>query len=400
MTNKHIFLTGATGFVGSELLKRLLDQHPNSEFWLLIRSNNRESAKARYRLVIHQLYLNTKFKKRDLQQQIHLVDGDLEQDNLGLSEAQWKYLAKEIDVIYHAAASRPIAAPLENLRQTNVFGTKQLLRLAQSVQEAGELERFNYISNAYIAGKRTGIIYEQELDTQQAFINHFQQSKWEAEVLVAQLKKELPITIFRPGIIMGDSKTGKTSVFNDLYLAIKLLSKGKLPAIPHHPKSGLEIVPVDYVCDAIVYLSSLEKEVIGATFHLTAGKGRATTAKTIAEWTKAYKAQEGKLIKMPPIMRPYPLKSIAQILRPFFSEDKKKIVDRLINFADFIYYRKEFDDSQATKLLQKAGIVPPPLETYFDVLLDYAIERGFGKNPEAIRGEAVIKKRNWRQLAD
>lgn len=391
MNYKHIFLTGATGFVGGELLYRLVEQQPRNKFWLLIRGNDVETAKVRYKLVIHQLHLRTNKKKRDLYEQIQYIVGDLEKERLGVSEKQWSDLASKIDIIYHAAGSPPIAAPLEELQQTNVFGTQQVLGLAQLAQQLGGLERLNYISNAYIAGKRTGTIYENELDKKQGFINNFQQSKFEAELLVNQLKEAIPTTIFRPGIIMGDSKTGRTSVFNDLYQAIKLLSKGKLPAIPNHPKSGLDIVPVDYVCDAIVYLSAMNKEVIGKTFHLTAGKGNGTTARKIALWTKNYRAKKGKMIKSPPILRPKLITNLGFLLRPTFSEDKQKMVARLMNFADFIYYKKEFDDSQAAALLQSAGIVAPKLETYFETLLDYATEHAYGKNPEPIRGKEVVK---------
>ena len=134
----------------------------------------------------------------DLPKRLHLIEGDIELPQLGLSDRNFRQLARSIHQIYHVAASVHLTGRLEVLRKTNLFGTSQVLLLAQQAHHLGVLKRFNYLSTAYVAGKRFGKIAESELDCGQDFTNTYERVKFETEMLVEAQKPHLPHHHFSP----------------------------------------------------------------------------------------------------------------------------------------------------------------------------------------------------------
>ena len=148
---------------------------------------------------------------------MEIVSGNICAEHLGLDEALYTSLAVRVTHIIHSAAMVKFSAPIEKARAINVEGTKQVLAFGRRAQECGSLQRFAYISTAYVSGRREGIIYEDELLPAALFANSYEQANHEAEAQVRTQMAFLPISIFRPSIIIGDSKTGKTMSFNVVY---------------------------------------------------------------------------------------------------------------------------------------------------------------------------------------
>ena len=256
-----VFLTGATGFLGAFLLDELLQQ-TQADIYCLVRAANAEEGKQKIRHTLESyLIWNESHSSR-----IIPVVGDLSQPLLGLSQAQFTALARKLDVIYHNGAWVHHASPYSTLKAANVLGTQEVLRLASQIK----IKPVHFISTISVFSAPTGsgvqLIQEQSsLDDYPVPEDGYTQTKWVAEKLVSIVRdRNLPVSIYRPGRISGDSKTGAFNL-NDLLYRL-LMGCIQLGSIPHGEFiEGL--LPVDYVSKAIVHLSQQQKS-LGKAFHL------------------------------------------------------------------------------------------------------------------------------------
>lgn len=276
--NKKILLTGATGFVGSYLLTMLLEK--GFEVVCLLRQKNGLEPYQR----LYQVLNNGFTYQRQLEHilsQVQIVQGDITQERLGLEIGTYRTLQKEINAIFHCAASTNFTPALSREQwRCNVQGIENLVCFAL---EKSKVDDFHYISTAYVAGDRRGVIYEDELDRGQGFNNGYEQSKFLAEKVLHKYRKQsgLKITIYRPSIIVGHSQTGKTALFNGMYLFLRFLyllkkryrktwSQGKI-LIPlrilGEPNVTKNFIPVDYVTRLIIKIF-MNADAQGKTYHL------------------------------------------------------------------------------------------------------------------------------------
>ncbi|MEG4490496.1 amino acid adenylation domain-containing protein [Microcoleus sp. D3_18_C4] len=256
-----IFLTGATGFLGAFLLRDLLQQ-TQAEIYCLVRSADAKSAKKRIQSSLKS-YLIWDETSSD---RIIPIAGDLSQPLLGLSEEQFRVLASKIDVIYHNGAFVKFTYPYSVLKPANVLGTQEVLRLASQ----SKLKPVHLISTISVFSARgeSGIKVvreEDELTPGESLKGAYTQTKWVAEKLVEVARdRGIPVSIYRPGRISGDSQTGACNPSDLLYRLIA--GCVQLGCAPDDDKL-MNVAPVDYVSRAIVHLSS-QKELLGKTFHL------------------------------------------------------------------------------------------------------------------------------------
>jgi thioester reductase-like protein len=249
--NHTYFITGYPGFIASKLVTALQTKYPSSTFYLLILKHERELAER-----------NLKSQP----QNIHLVEGDITKHNLGLGSHTIEDLYKQVTHCVHLAALYDLTVAYEPAYLCNVIGTKNVLTF---VEKCPNLKRFCYFSTAYVSGDEKGLIMESDISMPSRFRNYYEQTKHEAEVQVRDRINELPITIIRPGIIVGDSKTGETLKFDGPYFMMQFIKRlAKFP-IPYIGKtsSKIHLVPVDFIIDASVYLMH---ETIGRskTYHV------------------------------------------------------------------------------------------------------------------------------------
>lgn len=255
-----ILLTGATGFLGAFLLKELLEQ-TEANIYCLVRASSTElgSLKIQNNLKSYNLW-QEKYTSR-----IVPVVGNLSQPRLGLAVEQFENLAHKIDVIYHNGAVLNFVYPYSALKPTNVLGTQEILRLACQFK----VKPLHYVSTDAVfdsSGYYGKEVIESEpiIDTEAIDLG-YTQSKWVAEKLVTIARERgLPVSIYRPPLIAGDSKTGIWNTDDFTCRFIKgCIQMGSMPDM----NCGITIVPVDYVSQAVVYLSR-QKESPGLAFHL------------------------------------------------------------------------------------------------------------------------------------
>src|SRR4051794_40781779 len=250
MSRGSILLTGATGFLGMEVLARLLE-HDDREVLALVRAPDTAGAEARIDGVLRRLWRDggpSEFRER-----VRAVPADLTRPGLGLSSASRDMLVERSGTVLHCAASISFDLPLDEARQINVDGTRQMIALAREARERGSLQRFIHVSTAYVSGRHPGLFRERQLDVGQAFRNTYEQTKHEAEHLVTEAA-DLSAAIARPSIVMGEASTGWTPAFNVLYWPLRAFARGLFEVVPTRADGRVDIVPADYVADALVKL--------------------------------------------------------------------------------------------------------------------------------------------------
>ena len=397
---KKVFITGASGFIGSELMISLVKEQA-IEFTVLLRSKKQQSFENRCHNFLRYLENRSNIPYSTLNKQIDFIEGDLREYKLGLPHLKFLELAEKNDTIIHGGASVHLNPKLDAAMSINYDGTNTLLELAKIASQKNVLKRFNYISTAYVAGKREGRIFENELVKGQDFNNNYERSKFEAEKIVEQAKQELPITIFRPSIVMGHSQSGWTKCFNVIYGPLKLGYFGKLPIAPGCRKSKIDAVPIDYIIDSINYLSNLGDVALGQTYHLTVGRDRSISAIEIQEMATEsflklvdeYNLENPR--RIPYMMNPKLFKFLCNTAYQLSFGKTKKLLNELTTYVDYTLYYKEFDNSLAKAQLESANISAPKLQDYIDTLCRYAVESHFGKSDHPCH----VTKKKKRKLA-
>jgi thioester reductase-like protein len=372
-----VLLTGATGFIGMEILARYLERS-DRPVYALVRGRSEEEASDRLHGTIESLFGHCDAYA----DRVFAVPADIEQPGLGLTPERREALAEHVSDIVHSAASVSFSLPIEESRQINVSGTKRLLELGELCCRRGGLEHFSYISTAYVAGTHKGEFHEDQLDVGQRFRNPYEQSKFEAEKLVRERAEKLPVQVFRPSIVVGERTTGWTASFNVLYSPLKAFVRGMLPALPAKRSAPVDVVPVDYVADAVYELS--KDPVDGTqTYHLVAGPG-ATSVGRLIELSSRYVGRRRPVVIPPRLYE----KVVYPVLVRGGSGQVKRGLERSRVFFPYFSMDVSYSNERSRGRLDQAGIQVPPIESYFGRLLDYATRAGWGRAPLS-RAEAA-----------
>jgi thioester reductase-like protein len=198
---------------------------------------------------------------------VNLIEGDAAAMDLGLSGAEFKTLAKEVDRIFHWAQVSYLGVDPKTAEQVNVGGAREILELARA---CSDLRALVFHSTAQVSGDRTGLVFEEELAKGQSFRNVVEETKARAEKLMRTAMPGLPIVVVRPSMVVGDSRTGEVDRFDGVYLLILLIVTSPpdfaLP-LPGRGDGALNMVPIDYVVRAACALGS-DPRAVGRTFHV------------------------------------------------------------------------------------------------------------------------------------
>jgi long-chain acyl-CoA synthetase len=376
-----VLLTGATGFIGMELLVRYLER-TDRRVYALVRSANRHEAAARIERTLHFLF----GPGHPYAERVVAVRGDLTRPCLGLRDRR-DALAEEVSEIVHGAASISFELGLEDSRAVNVEGTRRVLAFAERCAARGGLRRLSYISTAYVAGDHGGCFSEDDLDVGQRFRNAYEQSKFEAEGLLARSRGRLPITVLRPSIVVGERDSGWTSSFNVLYWPLRAFARGTYLALPARRSAPVDVVPVDYVADAILHLGQA-REAEGATFHLTAGAHTSSVGELV-ELATAFFERPAPYLLDPSVYRRvvHPL-----LVRSSRDERYRRALERSEVFFPYFATRVRYDDRRSRVALRGSGIgPPPPLRTYFERLVEFALAAEWGRRK-------IPRAHTWREV--
>ncbi len=342
------FITGFPGFITGKLVARLAD--PKAQFFLLVQKNFIEKAMQEVEKVSTQT--NTPLEN------FAIIEGDITKENLGMSDADLEIVKAETTGVFHLAAVYDLAVEKNIAYAVNVDGTKNVNELVKALKN---LKRYNYISTCYVAGKREGLVREDELAHEAGFRNRYDETKYLAEIEVEKLKAEFPVTIFRPAVVVGDSKTGETAKYDGIYYVINYLRM--FPALLRLINVGndlvkVNLVPVDFVVDAIVALSK-DKRAVGKTVAL-ADPNPLTTADACDEISLAVCGKKS-VAKLPP-----------KLMYRILMLPTTPIISGLPHAGvPYFFAPQEFDTTLSAELLSAHGISCPNFKDYIKTLVKF-----------------------------
>jgi thioester reductase-like protein len=257
----RILVTGYPGFLGSALIERLLTRHgPDTRIACLVQPAFVTLATERATALTARLGRAAG--------RLHLVPGDITREGLGLGAEATRLLAGVRDV-FHLAAVYDLGVDREFAHRVNVEGTRHVIEFASALPG---LRRLHYVSTCYVSGRLPGLFRERDLERGQDFGNAYEETKYRAEVQVrAAMARGLPGTIYRPAIVVGDSRTGVTQKFDGPYALVRWALRwpvvAPVPVTRGWREAEFNLVPVDFVADAIDHLAALERSA-GETYHL------------------------------------------------------------------------------------------------------------------------------------
>jgi thioester reductase-like protein len=342
-----IFFTGFPGFLGSELLPRVLKRRGDRAVCLV---------QPKFRALAEQRAREIAARDPELAGRIQLVDGDI---TMPLDHVD----ARDIREVFHLAAVYDLSVPREVGGRVNVGGTIRVLDLAE---RAPALEKLHYVSTCYVSGRYQGRFTEEDMEKGQAFNNCYEETKMLAEVEVRKRMARNPTTIYRPSVVVGDSRTGATQKFDGPYFVIRwLLRQPKaalLPVVGNPTRYEFNVVPSDFVLDAIELLASLPGSA-GKTYAL-ADPSPLTVDETIRVIGKA----TGRSVLRIPMTRGIAKAALAHVPGVY----------RLMRIppaaVDYFVHPTTYDTSAATAALAGSGIRVPPLREYASRLVAFARE--------------------------
>jgi thioester reductase-like protein len=333
-----IFFTGFPGFIGVRLVRGLLQANPDESVVALVEAGMAERARE----------AAAKLPGGD---RVEVLVGDIAVRRLGLPDDDWERLRAETTEAYHLAAIYNLAVPLEVAQRVNVDGTGNVLELCANCER---LERLNYVSTAYVAGKRTGVVYEHELSLGQEFKNHYESTKFQAELWVRQELDRIPTTIYRPAIVVGDSRTGETQKFDGPYYMLRTFARAGGQPLPQfgRAEAPFNVVPVDFIVEAIQAVSR-EPSALGQTLHLV--DPEPVTAADLGRILAREYAGREPAFRLPPklIEKSLRLKAVRD---QFAGAPSESIV--------YLNHPVRFDTRRATEILSRAGLRCPRFEEY------------------------------------
>ena len=343
-----IFLTGFPGFIASRLVRRLA--RDGGKFLLLVQPAFATQAKRE----LEEIARTTRRSSSDFR----LLEGDISRPDLGLNAADLEVARSESTLLFHLAALYDLAVAREPAMLVNVTGTQNVNRFAKS---APLLRHYHYVSTCYVAGKRRGLILETELEHNAGFRNYYEETKYLAETEVAALMPEVPTTIHRPSVVLGDSVTGETPKFDGIYYLIKYVLKS--PALFSILNIGnrevkLNLVPVDFVVESIAALAH-DPRAVGKTLQL-ADPNPLSTRELFDVISRV--TGHGSRVSLP-----------TGLIRSFLMSPPSPRLTGLPHAAvPYFFIDQLYDSTQATELLGNVGVSCPDFASYAHNVVAYA----------------------------
>jgi thioester reductase-like protein len=360
-----IFLTGATGYLGSYIAAGLLSGHRDS-LNLLVRANSEQEARERLWQSL-QLHFSFPEFRETLESRVRIFRGDLTREYFGLSEGEYRELTDTSDSVIHCAASLNRKSEKQCLN-VNLRGSLEVLLLARRAHERHGLRRYSHVSTVAVAGHRKDEVVKEDeaIDWTRSDYDPYARTKKFSEHMVRELLPDIPRTIFRPSIVMGDSRIPETTQF-DMAQAFSVLAS--LPLLPLRPEGRLDIVPADYVGKAIVTIHQKQEPRHGI-YHLSSGNG----SQSCREITNALSAAGGW---KKPLYAPRLGSTFAASMNRL-AQGKGKLgrgASLLKVFWPYLVWNTVFDNSRVVAEL--GGEAPAKFSDYALALLKFSRENKF-----------------------
>jgi thioester reductase-like protein len=350
-----LLMTGFPGFLGSALLPRALARRPRTRAVCLVQPQHRGTAEQRVR--------ELEASDPHVAGRIDLVLGDITAPDLGVAPDVSDRLDKVTEV-WHLAAVYDPTVSAEVSHRVNVEGTARVLEFCRA---RTRLKRLQYVSTCYVSGHYDGEFTEDALEEGQEFRNHYVATKYEAEVLVRKAMADgLPATIYRPGMVVGDSRTGATQKYDGPYFVATLLKRQPLPLVAVPSIGAIDevtvgVVPRDFVTDAMDELSVLDRS-LGRTYALID-----PAPPTIRELVETFARRLGKRV----VWVPMPLGVTRRVVGSV--PGLERLIGLPAEVLDYYDSPTSYSTTNTVTDLAGTGLTCPPFQSYADRLIDYML---------------------------
>lgn len=357
----NYLVTGGTGFIGHNLIGELLQQKKKATIYVLVRKESKQKLEA----------LRKKWGSGA--KRVIPITGDLTKSMLGVPAKKRRELEGKIDHVFHLAAVYDLMADAESQIRVNVEGTQNVVSLATDIKA----KRFHHMSSIAAAGMYAGIFREDMFEEAQGLDNPYFRTKHDSESVVRRECK-MPWRIYRPGIVVGHSETGVIDKIDGPYYFFKLIQKMRKMLPSWMPTLGLEggrinIVPVDYVVDATIYIAHKAK-LDGKCFHLTDPKPKRIGQVLNLFASAAHAPQmtmriDARIFNYIPSAVTAGLRMLPPVRR--ITRHVMKDLGLPPDMMKFVNYPTKFDNRETEKALKGSGIMVPRLDDYAWRLWDY-----------------------------
>lgn len=349
-----IFLTGFPGFIAGRLVEKLA--RFGTRFFLLVQPAFLEKAGRECERIAAATGAPL--------ENFYLCSGDITQENLGLPPEDLEFVRRETTDVFHLAAVYDLGVERDLAMRVNVEGTRNVNALVRQIEH---INRYNYVSTCYVAGKRKGMILETDLEHDAGFRNFYEETKYLAEVEVEKLKAEMPVTIYRPSVVVGDSRTGETQKYDGIYYLILYLKK--FPSILSlfnigNERVRLNLVPVDFVVESIAALSK-DESAWGKTFQLA--DPSPLTTQELFDVISGALARRKSAITVP----------AALVEKSLHLSVSPQLTGLPTIAVPYFFIEQTYDTSLASDFLAPHKISCPPFPAYVSNLIDFV-----EKNPQ------------------
>jgi thioester reductase-like protein len=342
-----LFVTGFPGFIGKRLVRELLSDDPNSQIACLVEPKMEDAAKKAA-------------AELDAKERIKVLPGDITDRRLGLGPEDYERLTAETTAVFHLAAIYNLAVPFDVAQRVNVDGTGHIVEFCRNCER---LERHNYVSTAYVAGTRKGVVYEHELIMGQWFKNHYESTKFQAEVWVRESMDKVPTAIYRPAIVVGDSQTGLTQKFDGPYFMLRAIGVSLQRNMPiaryGRSEAPFNVVPVDFVVAGLL-AGSKDDSAIGETFHLV--DPEPITSGEVFELLSELYANKKPAYTLP--ARPVALALRSKRVREMFQGIPAESIQ-------YLNHPVRYDARRAADLLERNGLRLPRFPEYAETMVRF-----------------------------
>jgi thioester reductase-like protein len=359
-----IFITGATGYIGAHIASGLLEGHDDG-LNLLVRAKDSHEAEVRLWRAL-QLHMDSPRFSEFLASRVRIFRGDLTDSHFGLGADEYRALVDSSDSVIHCAASLNRKSEKACLN-VNLRGTLEMVQLARRAHDAHGLRRFSQVSTVAVAGKRSNEVVTEDaaIEWDRSDYDPYARTKKFCEHMVRELLPDVPRTVFRPSIVLGDSRRAETTQF-DMVRAFVFLAG--LPVLPLRPDDKVDIVNVDFVADAIVALHQ-KAQPTHEIYHLSSG----AASQTFRELTDALSAAQGKT---KPVYTPSLVKTFGSTVN-FLANRGGGVghgASLMKVFLPYLVWNTVFDNS---RVVAEMGRAPAPFSQYCYPLLKFSRENDF-----------------------
>jgi thioester reductase-like protein len=342
-----LFVTGFPGFIGKRLVRELLASDSATQVACLVEPRMEDAARK----------AAAELPGGD---RVEVLPGDITDRRLGLDPGDYERLAASTKAVYHLAAIYNLAVPLDVAQRVNVEGTGNVIEFCRRCEK---LERHNYVSTAYVAGTRRGVVYEHELIQGQWFKNHYESTKFQAEVWVRESMDKVPTAIYRPAIVVGDSGTGETQKFDGPYFMLRAIGVSMKRGWPiaQYGKSAapFNVVPVDFIVSGLM-AGSQDEGAIGQTFHLV-DPDPISSGEVFSLLSELYASKKPSYT--------LPAKPVAMALR---AKPVQKFFEGIpAESIEYLNHPVRYDARRASDLMERHGLRLPRFPEYAETMVKF-----------------------------